>query len=123
MLRLPQTRKAIENRACDMCVNPSLALAMTMAASLEGIDEQLDPGQPVDKPLYDVSEAEAAERDIERLPGNLQEAIDAFENDPLAREVLGPTMHGMYSRYKRDEWQRFHDHVTEWEQAEYLRFY
>jgi glutamine synthetase len=123
MLRLPQTRKAIENRACDMCVNPHLALAMTMAASLEGIDEQLDPGQPVDKPLYDVSEAEAAERGIERLPGNLLEAIDAFDADPLAREVLGETMHGMYTRYKRDEWQRFHDHVTEWEQAEYLRFY
>ena len=32
-------------------------------------------------------------------------------------------MHGMFSRYKQDEWQRFHDHVTEWEQAEYLRFY
>ena len=59
----------------------------------------------------------------QRLPGNLLEAIKAFDRDPLARDVLGPTMHGMFSRYKQDEWQRFHDHVTEWEQAEYLRFY
>jgi glutamine synthetase len=29
----------------------------------------------------------------------------------------------MFSRYKRDEWRRFHDHVSEWERAEYLRFY
>jgi glutamine synthetase len=29
----------------------------------------------------------------------------------------------MFGRYKRDEWQRFHDHVTDWERAEYLQFY
>ena len=117
------TRKAIENRACDMCVNPYLALALTLGASLEGMRERLDPGEPVDKPLYDLSDEEAKARDIQRLPGNLLEAIEAFDRDPLARDVLGPTMHGMFSRYKQDEWQRFHDHVTEWEQAEYLRFY
>jgi glutamine synthetase len=123
MLRLPQTRKAIENRACDMCVNPYLALALTLGASLEGMRERLDPGEPVDKPLYELTDEEAESRNVDRLPGNLLEAIEAFDRDPLAREVLGPTMHEMFSRYKRDEWQRFHDHVTEWEQAEYLRFY
>lgn len=123
MLRLPQTRKAIENRACDMCVNPHLALALTLGASLEGMRERLDPGEPINKPLYDLTDEEASTRDIERLPGNLLEAIDAFEDDPLAREVFGPTMHQMFARYKREEWHRFHDHVTDWEQAEYLRFY
>jgi glutamine synthetase len=32
-------------------------------------------------------------------------------------------MHGLFSRYKRDEWARFHEHVTEWERIEYLRFF
>jgi glutamine synthetase len=123
MLRLPQTRKAIENRACDMCVNPHLALALTLAASLEGIREGLDPGQPIDKPLYDLTDDETRARNVERLPGNLLEAIEAFDRDPLARQVLGPTMHDLFGRYKRDEWHRFHDHVTEWEQGEYLQFY
>jgi glutamine synthetase len=123
MLRLPQTRKAIENRACDMCVNPYLALALTMAASLEGMRERLDPGEPVDKPLYDLTDDEAEARGVERLPGNLLEAVDALDADPLAREVLGPTMHELFVRYKRDEWRRFHEHVTDWEQAEYLQFY
>jgi glutamine synthetase len=123
MLRLPQTRKAIENRACDMCVNPHLALALTLGASLEGIGERLDPGEAINAPLYDLTDEEAATRNVERLPGNLLEAIDAFEGDALAREVFGPTMHGMFARYKREEWHRFHDHVTDWEQAEYLRFY
>jgi glutamine synthetase len=123
MLRLPQTRKAIENRACDMCVNPYLALALTMAASLEGMNAKLDPGEPVNKPLYDLTDEEAEARGVRRLPGNLLEAIDALEADPLAREVLGPTMHELFVRYKRDEWRRFHEHVTDWEQAEYLQFY
>lgn len=82
MLRLPQARWAIENRAADMCMNGYLALAMTVAA-----------------------------------------AIEAFDQDPLARETLGPAMHDSYSRYKHDEWVRFHEHISEWEAAEYLRFY
>jgi glutamine synthetase len=123
MLRLPQTRKAIENRACDMCVNPHLALALTMAASLEGMSQGLDPGEAVDKPLYDLTDTEAEARGIEKLPGNLLEAVGALERDELAREVLGPTMHDLFVRYKRDEWRRFHEHVTDWEQAEYLQFY
>ena len=33
------------------------------------------------------------------------------------------TMHTLFSRYKHDEWRRFHEHVTEWEQVEYLQFF
>lgn len=123
MLRLPQTRKAIENRASDMCVNAYLALAMTMAASLEGLIENVDPGPPVDRALYDIPEAELEAAGVKRLPRNLLEAITAFDEDPLAKEALGATMHNSYSRYKHDEWERFHEHVTDWETAEYLRFF
>jgi glutamine synthetase len=123
MLRLPQTRKAIENRASDMCVNAYLALAMTMGASLAGITEKLDPGPPLDRALYDTPEAELEAMGVRRLPGTLLEAITAFDADPVAKEVLGQTMHNSYSRYKHDEWDRFHEHVTDWETAEYLRFF
>lgn len=123
MLRLPQTRKAIENRAADMSLNPYLALAMTMGASLEGVVSRLDPGKPVNKPLYDMTPGELAEAGIQPLPNNLLDAVRAFDRDPLAKEVLGPTMHNLWSRYKHDEWARFHEHVTEWERIEYLRFF
>ncbi len=123
MLRLPQTRRALENRACDMSVNPYLALAMTIGASLEGLEQGLEAGNPVNKPLYDLTDEEANTLAIRRLPTTLFEAIDAFDADPLAKEVFGPTMHSLYSRYKHDEWQRFHDHVTTWEQTEYLKFF
>jgi glutamine synthetase len=123
MIRLPQTRKAIENRACDTAVNPYLALAMTTGATLAGIQEELPAGAPIDKPLYDVSAAEAQELGIQLLPRTLLEAITAFAQDDLAKDVFGETMHTLYTRSKRDEWERFHEHVTAWEQAEYLRFF
>jgi glutamine synthetase len=123
MLRLPQRRKAIENRACDMAVNPYLALAMTTGASLAGIEQELSAGEPMEKPLYDVTAEEQQQRGIRPLPTTLIEAIKAFDADPLAKEVFGPTMHGMYSQYKHEEWERFHQSVTEWEKVEYLRFF
>lgn len=123
MIRLPQSRRVIENRACDMCVNPHLALAMTLGASLKGIREKLDPGKPLDKPAYDLTRAEAAANGIAPLPHTLKEAIDAFDRDELAKDVFGPTMHTLYSRYKHDEWERFHGSITAWEQAEYLQFF
>jgi len=123
MFRLPQPRKAIENRAADMCQNVYLSLAMTGAASLEGMQQKLPAGMEVKTSLYDTSPAELAAAGIQRLPTNLLESITLLDRDELAKAVLGPTMHGMYVRLKREEWHRFHAHVTEWEQAEYLRFF
>jgi glutamine synthetase len=123
MLRLPQARFAIENRAADMCMNAYLGLALTVTASLEGIAEQADPGPALNAALYELGEDELRDRGAERLPTNLLEAITAFDADPLAKATLGPTMHNSYSVYKHDEWDRFHEHVTGWETREYLRFF
>jgi glutamine synthetase len=123
MLRLPQARFAIENRAADMCMNAYLGLALTVTASLEGIAEQADPGPALNAALYELGEDELRDRGAERLPTNLLEAIAAFDADPLAKATLGPTMHNSYSVYKHDEWDRFHEHVTGWETREYLRFF
>ena len=121
MIRFPQARFAIENRAVDMCVNPYLGLAMTCAASLEGIREKLDPGPPLAKSLYELT---AEEREtVKPLPRNLDQAITGFAADPLARHVFGDTMHRLYTQHKQDEWDRFHETITEWEKREYLRFF
>ena len=123
MLRLPQARRAIENRAADMTMNPYLAIAMTMAASLEGIREKIDPGPPTETSAYDTPDEAFAGMGRQRLPRTLVEAIEAFDADALAKEVLGPVMHASFSRFKHDEWDRFHEHVTDWELEEYLRLY
>ncbi len=123
MIRLPQARYAIENRAVDMCVNPYLGLAMTCAASLRGIRDKIDPGPSLDKSLYDLTAAEREKFKVKPLPRNLDQAITGFASDPLARHVFGDTMHKLYTLHKTDEWDRFHETVTEWEKKEYLRFY
>jgi glutamine synthetase len=121
MIRFPQARFAIENRAVDMCVNPYLGLAMTCAASLQGIREQIDPGPPLAKSLYDLTPEERLK--VKPLPRNLDQAISGFAEDPVAKHVFGDTMHRLYTLHKQDEWDRFHEFVTEWEKREYLRFF
>ena len=123
MLRLPQARFAIENRAADMCMNPYLSMGMTTAAIVEGIVEKLDPGKPLNQDLYSLTEAEIDASGAQRLPRNLLEAIEILKADKLAKEVLGESMLRSYLHYKTDEWERYHQAVTDWEVEEYLRLF
>ncbi len=121
--RLPQSRYCIENRACDMTMNVYLGLAIHLSAALEGIREQIEPGDPSDFDLYALNDTQLAERGIRRLPRNLFAAVQALREDDLAIEVMGPVMHNSYLEYKTDEWERYHQAVTDWEVQEYLRLY
>lgn len=121
--RLPQSRFCIENRAADMCMNVYLALACTLAASVEGIAQKTDPGSPTDRDLYSLTTEEAEEAGIRRLPRNLIDAVGHLQKDELIAKVLGETMIKSYIAYKVDEWERYHQAVTDWEVEEYLRLY
>lgn len=121
--RLPQSRHCIENRAADMTMNVYLALAMTLTAAVAGVQEKIDPGPATDRDLYAMSDAEIAEAGIRRLPRNLLQAVEALKGDELALKVMGPVMHSSYLAYKTDEWERYHQAVTDWEVQEYLRLY
>jgi len=121
--RLPQSRYCIENRAADMCMNVYLALAMSLAAAVEGITDKIDPGSATDRDLYSMTDDEFKELGIRRLPRNLAVATDALRIDSLAERVMGPVMRNSYIAYKVDEWERYHQAVTDWEVEEYLRLY
>jgi glutamine synthetase len=123
MLRLPQNRFCIENRAADMCMNPYLSLALTTASVLDGIKNKIDPGKPLNLNLYTLSPEEIKEANIKSLPRNLLEAIEALNEDEFAREVLGESMLHQFFSYKMDEWDRYHQSVTDWEVQEFLRLY
>ena len=123
MLRLPQARFAIENRAADMCMNPYLGIGMTTACMVEGLVEKIDPGKPLNEDLYSLSEEALAAAGAQRLPRNLFEAVEILSTDALAKEVLGEAMMRSYLHYKADEWERYHQTVTDWEVQEYLRLY
>ncbi|BBY77346.1 glutamine synthetase [Mycolicibacterium parafortuitum] len=121
--RLPQSRYCIENRAADMCMNVYLALACTLAAGVEGIVTGTDPGEPTDRDLYSMTAEEGEALGIRRLPRNLLDAVTHLQKDELIAGVLGQTMLKSYVDYKLDEWERYHQTVTDWEVEEYLRLY
>ena len=121
--RLPQSRYCIENRAADMCMNVYLALSMSLTAAVKGIVNKIDPGPATDRDLYEMTEKEFEELGIRRLPRNLMAATEALRKDELAKSVLGETMLNSYLAYKVDEWERYHQAVTDWEVQEYLRLY
>ena len=122
MLRLPRNRPCVENRAVDSAANTHLAAAFLLAAGLEGVTDNLDPGDPVEDLIYDWSKSGPASGDLKavRLPRNLLEAIEAFDADPLTRKVFPSQFVSAYVDMKADEWNAYHSQVSEWERATYL---
>jgi glutamine synthetase len=114
MLRVPTKSPRVESRAVDASVNGYLGAALVLAAGLEGVERELDPGPPIDRDMYTQSVEQIAELGVELLPRTLSEAIDAFEADPLAREVFGDDLRAAYIDYKRAEWEDFHNTVSQW---------
>ena len=57
---------------------------------------------------------------IRRLPVNLMEAVEAFEEDPLMQKVLGEEACRKYAAAKRQEWEDYHAQISEWELRNYL---
>ncbi|HYR16540.1 MAG TPA: type III glutamate--ammonia ligase, partial [Mycobacterium sp.] len=123
MLRIPKGGGRVECRAADAANNPYLGGALMLAAGLEGIREQLDPGDPNRDNLYRLTEADLVERGIGWLPRSLGEAIDALEGDPLVRSVFGDEMFESFVTEKRAEWDGYNAHVSAWETERYLRFW
>jgi glutamine synthetase len=122
-LRVPLGGGRVELRAADSACNPYLAAAMVLAAGLEGIEEELDPGDPHTDNMYLKTPAELAEMGIRQLPATLAEAVDAFEADPITAKTFGPAMHKAWIDYKREEWRQYINYVSDWEKDRYLKFF
>ncbi|HBI28468.1 MAG TPA: glutamine synthetase, partial [Deltaproteobacteria bacterium] len=89
----------------------------------EGVVNQYSAGAPLNQDLYEMNEEAIKSSGAQRLPRNLLEAIEILRSNELARTVFGETMMQSYLRYKMDEWERYHQAVTDWEVEEYLRLY
>ncbi|MGH8246208.1 MAG: glutamine synthetase, partial [Gammaproteobacteria bacterium] len=66
-------------RPPDPSCNPYLAFTAMLLAGLDGIENKINPGEPLDKDIYDLSPEEL--RDVPSLPGSLEESLRALEND------------------------------------------
>lgn len=123
LIRIPAQRgdnARIELRSPDPSCNPYLALAVCLAAGLEGIKEQIMPPAAVDRDIHKMTEEERREADIERLPHSLEEALTAMEADALVIGVLGEGVSRSYINAKRREWQEYCAQVSAWEIDKYL---
>ena len=74
----PQSKR-VEYRPPDPSCNPYLAFAAMLMAGLDGINNQIDPGDPLDVDIYDLSPEQAS--GIQQLPGRLEDSLDALEGD------------------------------------------
>lgn len=113
----------IELRSPDPAANPYLALAVCLGAGLEGIEQKLMPPASVDCNIFEMSQEEKENLKIEEIPGTLLEAIEALEQDPLMKEILGEHVYHKYMEAKKEEWQSYRSQVTEWEIVRYLNRY
>jgi glutamine synthetase len=123
MCRLPMNRRCLEVRTADSAVNFYLGTALVLAAGLDGIRRELEPGDPVNTDTYKMTQAELADRGVRRLPWTLGEAVSAFEDSEFAAGVLGTELHASYSQLRRAEWEEYNTVVGEWEQRRYLRLW
>jgi len=122
-IRVPMGGGRCESRNADSSCNPYLAAALVLAAGLEGVREQLDPGEPHHENLYELSPAELARAGVQELPRTLGEAVEAFESDPFIEHVLGTELKQEFVRYKRAEWEEYHQSVSPWEINRYARLF
>ncbi len=96
--------KRVEYRPPDPSANPYLCFSALLMAGLDGINNKIDPGEPMDKNLYELPPEEAAR--IPQVPGSLAEALDALEHDHgflLKGDVFSKDFLDMWIRHKRQE--------------------
>ena len=126
LIRIPAARgqaTRVELRCPDPSCNPYLALAVCLAAGLDGIEKRLTPPEEITENIFAMDEAARAERGIESLPGTLKEAIDIMACDKLLCEALGEHITSQYIEGKNKEWDAYRTHVSAWEIERYLVTY
>ena len=95
--------KRVEFRPPDPSCNPYLACAAMLMAGLDGVQNKIHPGDPLDKDLYELEPEEAAE--IKSTPASLEEALNALEADHeflLKGDVFTQDVIDTWLEYKRE---------------------
>ncbi|HEX7117494.1 MAG TPA: type I glutamate--ammonia ligase [Longimicrobiales bacterium] len=126
MVRVPARRgkgTRLELRMPDPSANPYLALAVQLGAGLEGIREKIQPPDPVDKNIFELTVRERRRYRIQELPRDLGEAIALMKKDPVVRKILGDHVFNHFIAAKEQEWQDYIAQVHDWEIERYLSTY
>ena len=123
LVRIPASRgkgTRVELRCPDPTCNPYLEMALCLAAGLDGIKKGLKPAPSYDKNVFKLSDEELEKEGILCLPGSLEEAIKAAEEDPFIKETLGDHVFNNYIEGKKAEWDDYKTAVSQWEVDRYM---
>ncbi len=126
MVRIPARRGVgtrAELRMPDPSANPYLALAVMLAAGLDGIENDLTPPPPIQRNIFSMTVRERRRHKIKELPGTLREAIEAMEKDSVIKDALGEHVFDNFIKAKKIEWEDYRISVHDWELQNYLAEY
>jgi glutamine synthetase len=126
LVRIPAKRgnsTRIELRSPDPSCNPYLALAVTLAAGLNGIKTKMTAPPPVNRNVYLMSAEERRAEGIDSLPGSLRDALRELEADDVIRDALGPHIFANFMEAKLIEWDIYRSQVHQWELDQYLSIF
>jgi glutamine synthetase len=126
LIRVPERRGTgtrVELRSPDPSANPYLALAVMLAAGLDGIETEATSREPVNENIWEMSFRERRRLRIDDLPHDLNEACDELEKDTVMTDALGPHVTEYFLTAKRREWTEYISQVSAWELEQYLARY
>ncbi|MBN9674575.1 type III glutamate--ammonia ligase [Salipiger bermudensis] len=116
MVRVPGPGR-FELRLPDGAANPYLLQAVIIAAGLSGIRSKADPGPRYDIDMYAEGHTVT---DAPQLPLNMLDAIRSFDADDALKEMLGAAFSASFIKKKREEWDSFVSHFSNWEREHTL---
>ncbi len=111
MVRIPDEGR-IEFRLADGAANPYLLQAVMLAAGLQGIDNELDPGKRLDIDMY--TEAHKV-KGAKKLPLNMLDAIRTYAKDKTLQEAMGKEFSEAFIKLKTNDWNNYTRQLTQWE--------
>lgn len=126
LVRVPRVRigyeksARLELRSPDPVANPYLAFAVMLAAGLKGIEDRLEPPEPMEENIFQFSDKQRKAQKIQTLPSSLQEAIMETRNSELVRDALGDHVFEKFIDNKLIEWDNWRMQVTDYEIKTYL---
>jgi glutamine synthetase len=110
----------VELRSPDPACNPYLAFAVMLAAGLDGIENNYELVQPVERNVYTMTEKEREEMGIGSLPKDLHEATQIAKKSDWLRNTLGDHVYYKLIENKEIEWETYRSQVTSFELERYL---
>ena len=123
LIRIPAARgqaTRVELRSPDPSCNPYLALAVCLAAGLDGIEKGMEPPAEITENIFKMDAAARKAAGIDSLPGSLEEALEAMKADQLVLDALGSHVAENYIEGKEKEWDEYRTRVSSWEREKYI---